>query len=141
MAQTTGAQSGTGMKITLDAVDVSGSANKVSIKPTKAIGKTHTFLGNGPITVAGKEDWNGTVRAVYTETSGEAWHRLYTAWKAGALVALIVTPKGGSTGDWTFSGNVRLKDFPLDTEATSPGPMMAEWSFEGDGEITKSTHA
>jgi len=141
MAQTTGAVSGSNGKVTLDGVDISGSKNKISIKMTKAIGKTHTFQGAGSIGVAGKEDGNGVFSAIYTEVSGEAIDKLYTAWKNGAAMALVGTPKGGSTGDWTWACNILLKDFSVEFDANSPGPMKVDWNFEVIGEITKGTHA
>jgi len=137
MAQTTGAVSGSNGKVTALGIDISGSKNKISIRMSKAIGKTHTFAGAGAVGVVGKEDGNGVLSVVYTEVPGEAQDRLYTAWKNGTVVPLVGSPKGGSVGDWNWSVAVLLKDWPLEFDANSPGPMKVDWNFEVIGEIVK----
>lgn len=139
MAQTTGAISAQNCVIIFDGVDISGSANRVNINPTREIGRTKTFSGNFNISVPGKRDWDGNIRAVYTEVSGEAMDKLWAAFIAGTAKSLVVRPKGTAVGNWEWSGNVLVTSAPFDLDGNSSDVILAEIPFVGDGDLARAT--
>ncbi len=141
MTQTTGAISAKNVKITLASQDISGSSNKVELSPELESGDTFTFDGDWRIVTAGKLKWAGKFSVVYTETTNEGADKVWAAFIAGAPVALTVSPKGGSTGDWQFSGNILITKAPIELDGTKGDPVLMEAEFEGTGTLTKAAIA
>ena len=138
MAQTTGQISAKDTKIELATTDISGSSNTVSLEPERAIGRAATFDGDYLLKVAGKIDWKGKIRAIYTETTDEATNVAYTAFESGAATALTVSPGGGGVGDWEWSGNIIITKAPIVLDSSSEDPVLMEFEFEGTGALTKA---
>lgn len=141
MAQTTGAISAKDLYITLATTDISGSSNRVTLTPTLQAGEFYTFDGDWRKVVGDKFAWNGVVRAVYTETADEAMEELYTAFEGATSVALVIAPRGNTGGYWQWSGSVLITEAPIELEAGSGNAVMVEFSFAGDGTLTKATVA
>ncbi len=141
MTQTTGQISAKDMKLTLNAKDISGSSNYIEITPKRKTGKTATFDGDWELTATGKMSWEGNIKVVYTETTDEGADVSWNAFIAGAPIALAASPKGGSTGDWEFSGNIIITEAPVKFDGTSEDPVMVEFPFTGTGALTKAAIA
>jgi len=141
MAQTTGGISAKDMYVTLATTNISGSSNKVTLTPTLQAGEFYTFDGDWRKVVGDKFSYSGVMRAVYTETADEAMEELYTAFEGATAVAFVAAPKGNTAGNWQWSGNVLITEAPIELEAGSGNAVMVEFSFEGDGTLTKATVA
>lgn len=141
MAQTTGQISAKDVKLTLNSKDISGSSNYIEMTPKRKIGKTGTFDGDWELAATGKMSWEGTIKVVYTETTDEGADVAYDAFEAGVPVAMTASPKGGSTGDWEFSGNILISEAPFKFDGTSEDPVMVEFPFVGTGALTKAAVA
>lgn len=112
MAQTTAAIAVSGFKVEVSIdgsswTDISGQAAAVTVDGGDIpVGEQMTAEGSEAIVVSsGKmEPRNVTVRAVYTEESGEAFETVYARY-AGAdkTIYLRWSPKGGAVGDVRYT--------------------------------------
>lgn len=141
MAQTTGQISAKDVKLTLSTTDISGSSNKIEIKPKLDAGRTATFDGSWKIATSGKFEFDITMDVVYTETGSEAMDKIWTAFIAGAAVAFTASPKGGSVGEWEFSGNIIITDAPISLDGKSGDPVLVTVNAIGSGTLTKAAVA
>lgn len=150
MAQTTGAVSCTDAKVEFSTngsswTDVSGSANSVDPgTQTRQNGETYTFQGDTAILTAGKrEPLDVTVRAVYTETAGEAYATLRAAFEATGSVGYIrYSPRGGATGQDVYTspaGIITDCSYPM-ADATDADPKLMEFTVRV-AYLTKSVAA
>jgi hypothetical protein len=111
MAQTTAATSARNARVAISTdgsswTDVSGSAGQFSPGDgSRMTGEAYTFDGDGPIIVAGKlEPQESTIHVIYTETAGEAFITLWTAFiAANSTLYGRVDPLGSTTGNYRFT--------------------------------------
>ncbi len=141
MAQTTGAISARNLHFTLNSQNISGSSNKLDITPTLQAGEFFTFDGNWRGVVGDKFAFSGTFRAMYTEGATEGYEVAYAAFEGGVPVAFTAAPRGNTAGYNEFSGNILITEVPMSFEAGSGNAVMVEFSFEGNGELTKAAIA
>lgn len=142
MTQTAGAISAKDVKVELSSQDISGSSNKVELSPELESGDTYTFDGDWRLVLGGKLKWAGKLTAVYTEVTNEAVDKIWAAFIGQVPVALAVSPKGGTAGDWEFSGNILITKAPIQLDGTKSGdPVLMEVEFEGSGVLTKAAVA
>lgn len=132
----TTAVQGYNMKISfgVGAADISGQSNGVDLTPSRKVDDVTPFGQSWRMRMAGLKEWKGTLKIFYNEEAGEAWLLLKAAWQARVKVPLKLSPKGGSTGNFEWSGDVILADLPIKTSSDG-GPVMVEVSFEGTGEL------
>jgi hypothetical protein len=112
MAQTTDAISVAGFKAEVSPdgtswTDISGTAATVAVDGGDAkVGVQHTAEGGQPVVVPANktEAVTVTVRALYTETTGEAWKVVDAAYQgADKKIFLRWSPAGGATGDLQYT--------------------------------------
>jgi hypothetical protein len=110
MTQTVDALSGTNLLIEVSAdnttwTDISGASN--SIEPgdqTRQTGVVFTFSGDTAIITSGKrEPMDITVKAVYTETTGEAFEVVRAIHEGTGEIYIRWAPRGGTTGDAQYT--------------------------------------
>lgn len=137
MTQTTGQISAKDVSISLGTQDISGSSNKITLKPKRGSGRTFTFDGDWALLTAGKLEWSGAMELLYTEIASEALDKIWSALENGSTVSLSVSPKGGTAGDWSFVGDVLITEPELAFDGTSGDPVIVTCGFEGSGTLTK----
>lgn len=125
--------------ISLNGIDISGEGSYVELTPTREIGTFNVFDSDWAQKLAGKRDWKGKLRVIYSEVASEGVDVIYNAWEAGAAVPLIVDPKGNTAGNWKFSGSVLIASAPIKLDAGDAKAILVEASFEGHGEMTRGT--
>ncbi len=136
MAQTQGAVACVDAKVEFSTngsswTDISGSSNSVDPgTQTRQNGETYTFQGDTAILTAGKrEPLEITVRAVYTETAGEAYALMRAAFEAAGSVGYIrYSPRGGATGQDVYTspaGIITELPYPM-ADATDADPKLME---------------
>ncbi len=81
------------------------------------------------------------ITLVYSETSDEAWEEIVTLFDNGNDGAILVSPAGNTTGDVTFSGNVKFSEMPYVFNAQSADAIVVAVPFEGNGALTRGTAA
>ena len=139
MTQTTGQISARDCRISVDSQDISGSANNVKLTTTLDTEQTATFDGDWKLTTAGKLSWEISIEALYTEVTSEALDKIWAALKGAEPKEIVVTPKGGSAGDWTFTGNVIFNSVEIPFDGTAGDPVIITAKGAGTGELVKAT--
>lgn len=134
--ETTGVQ-GFNMKVTFNSQDVSGQSNKVTVTPSKSVDQVTPFGEAWHLKAAGIKDWKGSIDIFYNEESNEATDEFWDAFIGTASVALDLSPKGGASTQWKFSGNVHVSEVSIEASPDG-GFIMASISFEGTGALAKS---
>ena len=119
--------------------DISGSSNHVEINMEQIAGEYYTFDGDWRAVQAGKKKWSGTVNACYSETDGEAFDVMWTDFAAAGSVSISISPAGGTSGDWEWTGEVLFTTAPVVLDAAGADPILVDFNFEGDGTLTKGT--
>jgi hypothetical protein len=114
--------------------DISGQSNKVSLKPSKSIDDVTPFGTEWKKKMSGIKDWKGSLQIFYNEEVGEAMALLWAAFIGTSAEALGLSPKGGSVGDFQWSGDIHVADVSHDS-APDGGPIAVTVSFEGTGEL------
>ena len=111
MPQTTGAISWSDCKIQISNdifvahdVDVSGFSNSVKVSGgERATAEFFTVYGDTPIVTKGKRSaLEITVQVVYTEGVAEAYEVVRALYESGGLLSIKWSPKGGSTGKFSY---------------------------------------
>ena len=112
MAQTTAGIPVSGFKVEVSTngsvwTDISGSAATVTVEGgDNKVGTQFTADGEEAIVVGANkvEPRTVTVRSIYTETSGEAFDKVWTQYDgAEKSIYLRWSPRGGSAGDFQYS--------------------------------------
>lgn len=133
----TGVQ-GFNYKVTLNANDLSGQSNAVSLSPTRAVDDATAFGMTTKEKSPGIRDWKGSIKAFLTVGATEALQTAWAAYTGEAAVALTLSPEGGATGDWQWSGNVIVSE--VSHEASPDGGLVAiTINFEGTGTLAGAT--
>ena len=76
-----------------------------------------------------------------SEVTAEGFDKVWAAFEADTTKALEIRPKGTSTGNFTFTGNVWLTAVPMTFDKSSADPVGIDITFEGDGAITKAAQS
>lgn len=136
MAQTTGSMTCVDYKIELSTdgsnwTDVSGTVQKVTPSGReRATSETHTAGADTPIVHGGKLSAQLiTVDLLYTETGGEAFLLLDGYHTAATPIAWRCSPRGGQTGEKTFTtglGPIQKLDRPPADFSASANPIMVQ---------------
>lgn len=121
--------------------DVSGSSNVVNLNYELLSGEVYTFDGDWRKVFPGKKKWSGDVNAIYSETATQALDVLWDALHAAAATSISISPDGGDTGDWEWTGEVLFTNVSIPLDGTDANPILCSFTFEGDGELTKGTAA
>lgn len=125
--------------IELNGTDISGEANKVELNDEFQVGEANTFGNHYPTTAAGKGKWNGKIRALYSETAGEAAQVAILAHESREPVSLLIAPGGDESGGWKWEGYVYIPVMPLVFDSEDAKPAAMEFSFPGSGDLTRGT--
>lgn len=133
--ETTAVQ-GYNYKISINAQDVSGQSNSVSLSPAKQVDDVTPFGDAWKNKMSGIKEWKVSVKAFYNEENAEAMEEFWDAWDGAAAVAAEMVPAGGTSGDWSFSGNVHVADLAIEA-APDGGPIAVTANLEGTGALTK----
>lgn len=116
--------------ITFNGKIISGQSNSVSITPSVKVDDATHFGTEWRVRVAGMAEWKGNISVFYNEVTDEAFDVLYAAWESGTPTPIVITMDSG-----TFAGDVIIADVPI-KGSPDGGPVMAEVSFEGTGQLT-----
>lgn len=127
---------GKNMYISLNSQDVSGQSNSVSLELEKDIPDTTPFGSDWDLNTEGLKRWTGEVTVFYNEETNEGAEEAIAAWEGTSHVALTIAPKGNSSGNEEWSGNVRIQT--VSTEATPQGVTMLTASFTGNGALARA---
>lgn len=149
MAQTTGGISCVNATIEVSTdgsvwTDISGSTNK--IEPSggnRLTGESYTFDGDGSIVTAGKRETTDiNISVIYTETAGEGFEYVRSAFENVTQLYLRYSPAGGASGDAMYTadpGVVTEFGYPA-IEASEGGPIMCEFVLK-TSKLVQSTVA
>lgn len=119
-------------QIKFGGTDISGQSNKVSLKPSKSIDDVTPFGTEWKLKMSGLKDWKGSLNIFYNEEAGEAMALLWAALVANEAEAILLSPKGGSTGAFQWGGDIHVAGVSHDS-APDGGPIAVSVSFEGSG--------
>lgn len=150
MAQTTSGISQAGYKVEVSTdgaswTDVSGAAATVGLDGGDIkVGSQHTAEGSQAVVVTTNkaEPITVTIKALYTETVGEAWKVVKAAYDAASkVIYLRYSPAGGNPGDTRFAAAVGgvaaavplVSCLPPDVDAGGEDPAMFEFSVMTPG--------
>lgn len=145
MAQTSNAVSAAGFRVEVSTdgaswTNVSGEAANVTLDGGDVkVGSQHTAEGDQAVVVSTQktEPVTVTVKALYTETAGEAWKVVDAVYRgADKRLYLRWSPRGGAAGDLRFFAAVAgvaaaaplVSCLPPDLDAASEDPAMFEFS-------------
>ncbi len=115
--------------------DISGQSNKASLAPAKAINDVTPFGVEWKAKMSGLKDWKGSLQIFYNEEASEAMLLLWAAFTGSSESALKLSPKGGSVGNYQWSGNVHVGEVSHEA-APDGGPIAVSVSFEGTGTLS-----
>ena len=147
MAQTTTALSGAAGTLSVRInntgafTDISGSSQSVeTVTLTRITGEAYTLEGNYALLTFGKtEPSEVKVNIIYTDTAGEGYQTLLTAWEQDHLVEVKWIPGGAIAGSDTYTtsaGKITAADLPS-MDASSAGPIMCTFTVR----VASITHA
>jgi hypothetical protein len=98
----------------------------------------YTADGDFAAALVGKRQWNGTINCYYSETAGEAYVLMITAFEGSTSTAITVSVAGGAGGDEQLSGNVYFTGAPYSFDSGSADPVMMAFPFVGNGTLTRA---
>jgi hypothetical protein len=124
--------------------DISGAATAIEVKGgERKTGEAYAYSLDYPVITQGKrEPIEVTVKALYTEGTGEAFETVRAAYEGGTGLYVRWSPKGGATGSFQFTtdqGIVTSLTYPAG-EAESGDPLMVEFTVQ-TAKVTKSVVA
>lgn len=140
MVQTTGQINGCNSKLEIDddggtPIDVSGSANSITIDFTNQVGEGFTFDGRFPLRAECKEDASLSGTIFWTSPTDEA-RDILDLWRASkGLRTVIFSPQGGNPGDVQYRGEYFLTSLSFTTEASSADPVTVDFECMPSGEV------
>jgi len=111
--------------------DISAHAVAVEVSGgDRGVGNVFFFGADVPVLIAGaREPIEITVRAAYTEATGEAFELARAAYEDGSPFYVRFSPKGGASGTFLFTsdaGLVKSLKYPQG-EAGSGDPVLVEF--------------
>jgi predicted secreted protein len=115
--------------------DISGQSNKIGLSPTKNIDEVTPFGVTWRAKISGIKDWKGSIQVIYNEETNEAFDLLWDAYNGSSSSSLKLSPKGGSTGDYQWSGSVHISEISHEASPDG-GAIVASVSFEGTGTLS-----
>jgi len=138
MAQSTTVINGKGLITSIGGTAIAGSLASVNLNVTIENSQFYTADGDFAAALVGKKQWSGTVNCYYSETAGEAYPLIVTAFDAGTSTAVVINVAGGGAGDEGHTGNVYFTSMPYNFDATSADPIMLAIPFVGNGTLTRA---
>ena len=138
MAQSTTIINAKGLITSIGGTAIAGSLASVNL--TVAIENSQHYTADGDFADAlvGKKNWSGTVNCYYSETAGEAYPLIVTAFDAGTATAVVINVAGGAAGDEGHTGNVYFTSMPYVFDSTSADAIMVSVPFIGKGALTRA---
>jgi hypothetical protein len=122
--------------------DVGGSTNKVTVNLNKeTLGMLRTFGSRFPTRYECGKDTIIDFNVVYSTSATEAFQILKNWWNEddpGARTVKVYMPKKNVGAD-VYSGEFRLQNLPLPSEAGSSSPVMVSGQLLITGALTIST--
>lgn len=115
--------------------DISGQSNKASLNPSKKIDNVTPFGVEWVRKMSGIKDWKGSLQIFYNEEASEAMLLMWSAFTGTSALSLKLSPKGGSVGDYQWSGSVHVGEVSHEA-APDGGPIAVTVNFEGTGTLS-----
>lgn len=107
--------------------EISGEANSVAVSGgERQTGEAYTFEGDVAIITKGKrQPQDVSVNLIYTETAGNPYEDLRTAYEAGNNIWVRWSPAGGNSGDKTYTATGPITSCPPPVgESGSPDAVL-----------------
>jgi hypothetical protein len=141
MAQSTTILNAKALFIGVGGNDVSGSSASANLTVTMENSLGYTADGDFAFALVGKRQWSGTLNCYYSETGGESYKLLATAFEGGTSTALVLSLQGNDSSEEALSGNVYFTSMPYSFDATSADATMVSVPFIGNGTLTRANVA
>ena len=141
MAQSTTILNAKALYVGVGGNDVSGSSASATLTVNMENSLFYTADGDFAAALVGKRQWTGTLNAYYSETAGESYKLLATAFEAGTSTAVVLSIQGNDSGEEALSGNVYFTSMPYSFDATSADATMVAVPFIGNGTLTRANVA
>jgi hypothetical protein len=138
MAQSTTVINAKGLVTSVGGTAIAGSLASVDLTVDMENAQFFTADGDFAAALVGKRQWSGTLNCYYSETAGEAYPLIATAFEGGTSTALVIGVAGNSAGDENLTGNVFFTSMPYSFDATSAEPTMVSVPFIGNGTLTRA---
>ena len=138
MAQSTTIINGKGLITSIGGTAIAGSLASVTLTITIENSQFYTADGDFAAALVGKKQWSGVANVYYSETAGEAYPLIATAFDAGTSTAVVINVAGGGAGDEGHTGNVYFTSIPYGFDSTSADPIMLAIPFIGNGTLTRA---
>ena len=138
MAQSTTIKNAKALVVSIGGNTISGSTATATLTVNMENSLFYTADGDFAAGLTGKRQWSGTLNCYYSETAGEAYPLIATAFEAGTSTALVLAVVGVAQGDENLTGNVYFTSIPYNFDATSADPVMVAVPFIGNGTLTRA---
>jgi len=138
MAQSTTIKNAKGLLTSVGGTAIAGSLASVTLTVEMENSQYYTADGDFADALVGKRKWSGVVNCYYSETAGEAYPLIATAFEGGTSTAVVIGAVGAASGDENLTGNVYFTSMPYDFDATSADPIMLAVPFVGKGALTRA---
>jgi hypothetical protein len=141
MAQSTTIQNAKALYIGVGGNDVSGSAASAQLTVAMDNSLFATADGDFYAALVGKRQWSGTLNVYYSETAGQSYKLLATAFEGGTSTALVLSALGNDSTEETLTGNVYFTSMPYSFDATTADAILLAVPFIGNGTLTRANVA